>query len=308
MRVVVAGGTGFIGRKLVVELAAKGYETVVAARPVSAVRARTGAGGAVAAVDPLDARSWARALAGADAVVNLAGATIGARWTAERKRLIRESRVDLTRALVDGLSALPASDRPSVLLSASGAGYYGDRGDDVLTEDEPPGKDWLARLAAEWEAAALDAEDLGVRVVVMRTGIVFGPGGGSLPLMALPFRLFVGGPLGSGRQWMPWVHLDDIAGIYAHALERSNLSGPLNACAGSARQRDVARAIGRALRRPSWFPAPLLAVRVVFGEFADALSASQRVSTEKLVASGYALRWPELDAAVADALGARVAG
>ncbi len=260
------------------------------------------------AVDPLDARSWAEALAGADAVVNLAGATIGARWTAKRKRLIRESRVDLTRALVEGLAAIPQGERPGVLLNASGAGYYGDRGDDVLTEVEPPGQDWLAQLAAEWEAAALAAEGLGVRVVPMRTGIVFAPGGGSLPLMALPFRLFAGGPLGSGRQWMPWVHLDDIAGIYAHALEHADVTGPLNACAGSARQRDVARAIGRALRRPSWFPTPLLAVRLAFGEFADALGASQRVSIDKLLASGYALRWPDLDAAVADALGARADG
>lgn len=308
MRVVVAGGTGFIGRRLVAELAARGHEAVVAARPHSAVRARVGAGGAGVAVDPLDARSWAEVLAGADAVVNLAGATIGARWTAKRKRLIRESRVDLTRALVEGLAAIPQGERPGVLLNASGAGYYGDRGDDVLTEVEPPGQDWLAQLAAEWEAAALAAEGLGVRVVPMRTGIVFAPGGGSLPLMALPFRLFVGGPLGSGRQWVPWVHLDDIAGIYAHAIERADVAGPLNACAGSSRQRDVVRAIGRALGRPSWFPTPLLAVRLVFGEFADALGASQRVSIDKLRASGYQLRWPDLDAAVADALGARADG
>lgn len=301
MQVVVAGGTGFIGRRLVAELAAAGHEALVAVRRESAARA----GGSVVPVDTLDARSWAEALAGADAVINLAGASIGARWTAKRKRLIRESRVDLTRALVEGLAAIPQGERPGVLLSASGAGYYGDRGDDVLSEDEPPGADWLAQLAADWEAAALAAEDIGVRVVVMRTGIVFGPGGGSLPLMALPFRLFVGGPLGSGRQWMPWVHLDDIVGIYVHALERPDVAGPLNACAGSARQRDVARAIGGALRRPSWFPTPLLAVRLVFGGFADALGASQRVSVAKLLASGYALQWPDVDAAVADALRAR---
>lgn len=300
MRVALLGGTGFIGDALQSELLDAGHEVVLLARPSTVARLSPQSGVTVVPYDGRVDGDWVASLEGADAVVNMAGATIGRRWTAARKEAIRSSRVDLTRTLVEAMGRLDAP--PGVLVNASGAGYYGDRGDDVLSENEPPGDDWLSGLAADWEEAAREAESFGTRVVTMRTGIVFGSGGGSLPLMALPFRFFAGGPLGSGRQWFPWIHLDDIVGLYRAALESDWFSGPLNACAGAERQRDVARAIGRALGRPSWLPAPIFAVRLLFGEFADALAASQRVSTERVLAGGYALRWPDMAAAVADAL------
>ncbi|GAB4279010.1 MAG: TIGR01777 family oxidoreductase [Coriobacteriia bacterium] len=301
MRVAILGGTGLIGGALRGSLADAGHEVVLFAREATAARLQPEAGTTVVVYDGRAEGEWVASLEGADAVVNMAGATIGAMWTPARKEAIRASRVDLTKTVVEALRTL--ADRPRVLVNASGAGYYGDRGDDLLGEDEPPGSDWLARLAADWEEAAFEAQGLGMRVVTMRTGIVFSREGGSLELMALPFRFFVGGPLGSGRQWFPWIHLDDIAGLYRFAVETEAVTGPLNACAGSERQREVARAIGRAMRRPSWLPAPVFAVRLLYGEFADALSASQRVSTEKVRSLGYEFQWPEIGPALADVLG-----
>ena len=300
MRVALLGGTGFIGNALQTELLAAGHEIALLTRADTAARLPPRSQVTVVPYDNLADGALAVSLEGAAAVVNMAGATIGTRWNAARKEHIRRSRVDLTRALVKAMGSLDTP--PTVLVNASGAGYYGDRGDEVLTEDEPAGADWLAGLAADWESAAFQAEELGVRVVTMRTGIVFGRGGGSLGLMALPFRMFVGGPLGSGKQWMPWIHLDDIAGAYRLAIESDRLTGPVNACAGAEREREVAAAIGAAMNRPSWFPAPILGVRLLYGEFADALSASQRVSTARLEATGYQFRWPEMNTAIAAAL------
>jgi hypothetical protein len=302
MRVALFGGTGFIGGRLVEELTGAGHQVSLFVRPRPGRSPRPPVPGVVEV--PFDNRpggAWEGTLAGAEAVVNMAGATIGGRWTADRKRLLVQSRVPFTAGIVAAIGR--ADPRPRLLVSASGAGYYGDRGEDPLAEGEPPGEDFLSRLAREWEAEAANAEALGLRVVQVRTAIVFGRGGGSLPQLTLPFRLFAGGPLGSGRQWFPWVHLDDIAGIYRHAVETTPLTGPLNAAAGSVRQKELARVIGRILHRPSFLPAPRFALRLALGEFAEAILASQRIDNRKLLASGYRLRHPDLAEALAEALG-----
>lgn len=301
MRVAVFGGTGYIGSELIPRLTTSGHDVLLFARPKPG-RVASGAPSRVELVD-FDARAggpWKRALEGTDAVVNMAGATIGARWTAERRRLIRSSRVDLTEMLVDAIAKLDR--RPSVLVNASGAGYYGDRGDDLLTEDEPPGTDWLGRLAADWEAAAARAEEFGLRVACLRTGIVLGAGSETLRMLALPFRLFAGGPVGLGRQWFPWIHLTDMAELYRFAVENEAASGPVNAVAGAVRERDLARTLGRLLGRPSWLPAPVFAIRLLYLGFADALAASQRVVPQVAERLGFRFRHPELEEALTQAL------
>src|SRR5690606_31494290 len=240
--------------------------------------------------------------ADADAVVNLAGAGIARRWTRAAKRLILDSRVRTTEAVV---RALQRAGGPRVLVNASAVGYYGPRGDERVTEREGPGDDFLARVCRAWEAAAVEAERAGVRVVRLRTGFVVGRGGG-LRLMALPFRLFVGGPLGSGRQWMPWIHIEDVVGMIRFALDRDDVSGPLNVSAPEpVRNRDFAWGLGGVLGRPSVFPAPALALRLVMGEAADMILTGQRAVPEAALAAGYRFRFTDPEAALRDVLGCR---
>jgi uncharacterized protein (TIGR01777 family) len=299
-RVVVAGGSGFVGRGLVEELAARGYEVAVLSRRP---------GRAVAGL-PESARvvgweaDWAGELPGAAGVVNLAGASIGGgRWTAQRKQAILSSRVETTGRLVDAIRALPASRRPPVLVSASGIDYAGDRGEEPVTEEAEPGDSFLAGVCVAWEDAARRAEALGVRVVLMRTAFVFGRGAPAVRLLALPFRLFVGGPLGSGRQWFPWISLEDTVRLYALALERHSLTGPVNAVAPEqVRQRELARELGRVLRRPAVFPTPAPLLRLALGEQADLLLHGQRAEPRKALEAGFEFRHPLLHATLEEAL------
>jgi len=236
-------------------------------------------------------------------VVNLAGASIaGGRWTAERKALLRSSRVDTTRALVTALAKMNA--RPRVLVSASAIGYYGSRGDELLTEESAAGKDFLASLAQEWEAEAVKAEALGIRVVRARFGIILARNGGALEKMLLPFKLGVGGRIGSGQQWMSWVTLDDVAGILRFALESGTAQGAINVTApGAVRNAEFTRELARALHRPALFPAPAFALRLVLGEMADALLlSSQRVVPQKLQQLGYRFLHADLAVALAAVL------
>src|SRR5690606_2198628 len=239
----------------------------------------------------------------ADAVVNLAGAAIARRWTQAAKRLIVDSRVQTTRAVVRALKERQsASGAPRVLVNASAVGYYGPRGDERVTERDGPGDDFLSHVCRQWEGAAVEAEDAGVRVVRLRTGFVVGRGG-ALPLMMLPFRLLVGGPLGSGRQWLPWVHLDDVVGLILFALEHEGVSGPLNVSAPEpVRNREFARVLGRVMRRPSWAPAPAPVMRAVLGEMADMILTGQRAVPEAALGAGYEFRHPDLEAALRDIL------
>ena len=296
MRIVLAGATGFIGSALVPALVGAGHEVVVLTRS-----AKKAVGAAAMVV--WDGRSVdAGALAGADAVVNLSGATIaGTRWTARRKRGIVSSRVESTAAIVDAIAQLRPEQRPRVLVNASGIDYAGDAGDEIVDESVRPGETFLASVCVEWEAAALAAEALGLRVVLMRTPVVFARDALALKLMALPFRLLVGGRLGSGRQWFPWIHLADAVRLYISAIEDDALQGPVHMVAPEAvRQADVAREIGRALHRPSILPAPGWALKLGLGEQSDLLLGGQHAVSRKLAAGAFL--YPRLADALAEAL------
>lgn len=306
MRVAIAGGTGFIGRELTRQLLEADHQVVWLSRRPGRVR-ELGFDPDVVSEELFNHRNtdgaWAGEVAAADAVVNLSGHPIASRWNAKVKRALRESRVGTNRAIVAALAdaGRDEPERSRVLVSASGVGIYGDCGDSTLDEAAEPGADWLAELAAEWESAAREAERVaGTRVVCVRTGLALG-GEGLVPRLALPMRLFVGGPVGSGRQWVPWIHRHDIAAVYRHAIESPALSGPVNACAPEpARMRDLTAALGKALGRPSWLPVPRFALRLVLGEVAPYMLHSQRAVPKALEGSGFAHRFPELEAAMAD--------
>ncbi|MGH2350580.1 MAG: TIGR01777 family oxidoreductase [Chloroflexota bacterium] len=303
MKIVLAGASGFLGRPLVEALHGAGHEAVVLTR-------RAGQAD-VAGARPVqwDARTvddtWARELVGAGAVVNLAGANIGAkRWTDARKHELRQSRLDATSVIVDALGRAPAEQRPGVLVNASGIDYYGDRGDEVVTEESPPGDSFLARLCVDWEAAAKKAEPLGVRVVLIRTAVVLGRGAVALERLAMPFKLFAGGPLGSGDQWFSWIHLDDIVGLYRLAVENGEARGPVNAVAPDVRrEKEVARELGQVLGRPSWAPAPAFALKLALGEQADLVLHGRRAVPQKALALGHQFKYPQLHEALALVLG-----
>ena len=237
-----------------------------------------------------------------EAVFHLAGESVAeGRWTAAQKARIRDSRVVGTRNLVQGIAQV--SDRPRVLVSASAVGYYGDRGEEELTESASPGRDFLADVCVAWEKEALAAEKLGVRVVTERTGIVLGAGGGALAKMLTPFKLGAGGPLGNGRQWMPWVHVSDLARLYLHAAEHESIRGPMNAVAPHpVRNSEFTKALGRQLRRPAFMPAPYLGLRLLFGEFAQVLFASQRVVPQVALDTGFTFQYPDIAAALKEIL------
>ena len=307
MRIGITGATGLIGGALTSELAGRGHEIVALTRSggaltgfpaeVRAARWNPYGGGTTAAlVNTLEAL---------DALVHLAGEPVGKRWTATRKPAIRASRVEGTKTLVTALGA--ASIRPARLLAASAVGYYGARGDEQLDEGAPSGNDFLAGVCREWEDAAAPARHLGIETASLRIGVVLSPKGGALATMLPPFRMGVGGRVGSGRQWMPWIHLDDVTAAMVHLLEASpgslepvyNLTAP-----NPATNAEFTKALGAALRRPTLFPAPGFAMRLAFGEMADALLLSgQRVVPRRLVASGFEFRHPEIGPALMDLVG-----
>ncbi|RMG17861.1 MAG: TIGR01777 family protein [Deltaproteobacteria bacterium] len=294
MRVLVSGASGFIGSALVTALEKDGAEVwrLVRRLPPGGVRALLW--------DPLGAGPDLSSLPPVDAVVHLAGAPIAAgRWTRAHKAAIWESRVRGTRHLAAALAALP--EPPGVLISASAVGYYGDRGDEVLTEASPPGEGFLAELCQAWEAAGQPAREAGIRVVHPRIGLVLGRGGGALARMLPVFRLGLGGPLGSGRQWMSWIHLDDVVAAIRFALAQEALEGPVNLTAPHpVRNRDFTRLLARQLRRPACLPVPAAALRLGYGEMAEALLlAGQRVHPARLAEAGFNWHHPRLEAALA---------
>jgi uncharacterized protein (TIGR01777 family) len=301
MKILVTGSTGLVGTALVSALAGAGHTVCRLLRPESAARGEAKDGFDVP-WNPTTGELGGAAV-GADAVVNLAGASIaGGRWTAERKALLRSSRVDTTRALVTALAKMNA--RPRVLVSASAIGYYGSRGDELLTEESATGRDFLPSLAQEWEAEAVKAEALGIRVVRARFGIILARNGGALAKMLLPFKLGVGGRMGSGQQWMSWVTLEDVVGILRIALENGTAQGAVNVVApGAVRNAEFTRELARALHRPALFPAPAFALRLALGEMAGTLLlSSQRVVPQKLQQLGYRFLHPDLAVALAAVL------
>jgi len=298
MRVLVTGATGLVGRALVRALAARGDEVLALSRRPAPEGLPAGARAVQG--DPARPGPWQEALATCDACVSLAGEPVAeGRWTEARKRAIRDSRVEATR----NVAAVAATRGPRVLVAGSAVGWYGSRGDEVLDETSPPADDFLARTCVEWEGAA-DAAAPRARVVKVRTGIVLARDGGALPKLALPFRLLAGGPIGDGAFWQPWIHLADEVGILLLALDDARAEGAMNATAPEpVRNRDLARALGRVLHRPSLLPTPALAIRAAMGEMASVVLASQRAVPARALALGYRFRFPALEPALRDLLG-----
>ena len=299
MRALVTGATGFVGPRLLRML---DKPVVLTRNPVRAEASIGHLVGSIVAWNPLQGPPPASALEGIDTVFHLAGESVAeGRWTTAQKQRIRDSRVIGTRHLVQGLRQ--SSQRPAVLVSASAVGYYGNRGNDELTESAPPGDDFLAEVCAAWEAEATAAREFGVRVVAARTGIVLGAGGGALAKMLFPFKLGAGGPLGSGKQWMPWIHVTDLARLYHHAATTTGIDGPMNAVAPNpVTNADFTRALGRQLHRPAFLPAPYFGLRLAFGEFAKVLFDSQRVIPKVALESGFTFQYPEIATALREIL------
>ncbi len=295
--VLVTGATGFIGRALCTILKERGQPfTALSRRPERAKTLVPGVKEAWRWRPRLEYPPLA-AVQGAGAVVHLAGESVAGRWNKEKKRAIRDSRVIGTRHLVAAIGE--AKSKPGVLVCASAVGYYGNRGDEELTEEAGPGSDFLAEVCQAWEAEARRAEEHGVRVVMLRNGIVLGRGGGALKQMLLPFKLGLGGPVGSGKQWMPWVHVDDVVGIILHAIQQAPVRGPVNATAPApVRNREFTQTLARLLHRPALLPAPAFGLKILLGEFADVLLASQRVLPRRIQGAGYTFRHPTLEAAL----------
>ena len=307
MRVVITGGTGLIGRALSANLASDGHEVIVLSR--SPERAALLPDGVRAERwDARTAEGWSHLADGADAIVNLAGANLAgerffpSRWTGERKRLIRESRVNAGRAVVQAVAQVDR--KPGVVVQASGVGYYGPGGDELITEDAPAGHDFPAQVAAEdWEPSTAAVEEMGVRRVVARSAAVLQPNEGALWRLLLPFRLFVGGPMGSGKQWFPWIHVQDEARAIRFLIENGQASGPFNLAAPeSLTNAQFARELGRAMGRPSWIPVPGFALMLALGEVTGVLLEGQRVVPRRLLDLGFEFRFRSVKGALKDLL------
>ncbi len=306
MRIVIAGGSGFLGRRLTAAWLEAGDKVTVLTRDPDRTAGELEAGVTVRRWNPpVVDNDLEAALRGADAVVNLAGVPIGGRpWTPGHKRAILSSRLSATGALVEAMGRLPAADRPRVLVNASGIDIYGDRPDGELTESSPPGDSFLAGVVVSWEQSARAAEALGIRVVLARTALIVAPEALAWRLILLPFRLFVGGPLGSGRQRFTWVHVVDAVGLYGLAMRDESIVGPLNMVAPEVpTQRELASAIGRAMRRPASFPVPAFVLRLMLWGQADIVLHGRIAVPARAVAAGYVFRHPTVESALHDVLG-----
>jgi uncharacterized protein (TIGR01777 family) len=296
MRVAVTGATGMIGRAVVEALVARGDSVVALTRDASTANLD------VEVVEwraPKEEPAPAAAFADAEGVIHLLGEPVARRWSDDAKREIRDSRILSTRNLVSALGELSEAERPGVLVSQSAAGWYGHRGDERLDESKPAGDDFLAQLSADWEAEALRAEELGMRVVVNRAGMVLSDSGGALEKMLPFFKAGIGGPVAGGKQYVPWVHLDDVVGAVLFELDTAAARGPVNLTAPEpATNRELSKALGRVLRRPAVAPVPALAVKALYGEMADIVITGQRAVPARLTELGYRFRQPELEAAL----------
>jgi len=300
MRILISGASGLVGKALSSALASRGHSVGRLVRSGGALSSNDICWDPAAAT--IDTGALA-AMEGADAVVHLSGASIaGGRWTPERKALLRLSRVNSTRLLVGALAQL--KQKPSAFIAASAVGYYGDRGDEILTESSSAGTNFLASVAQEWEAESARAESSGIRTVILRSGVILSADEGALPQMIRPFRFGVGGRLGTGRQWISWVALADVIGSINAAIADERCSGPLNVVAPNpVRNSEFTRIAAHVLHRPAIFPAPALALRLMLGEMADALLlASQRAVPERLLAGGYRFLFPEFESALVSLL------
>lgn len=304
MHIVITGGTGFVGRRLVDRLLteeSQAHHLTVLTRDVDRADQILGQQPRLSKVayEPLQAQSWGSALEGAEAVINLAGEPLAAgRWTPARKAEIQNSRIKGTQVLVEAIRS--CSSRPQVMISGSAVGYYGPQNSDQsLDERTPPGDDFLAQLSQDWEAAAAPVQDLGVRLAFLRTGIVLGPGGGALDQLLGPFQSFVGGPLGSGQQWLSWIHREDLVRLMIFILDHDPCSGPFNGTAPQpVKMQEFCLTLGQVLGRPSWLPVPSFALELLLGEAAQVVLTGQRVLPTQAEQAGFTFEYPDLRAAL----------
>jgi uncharacterized protein (TIGR01777 family) len=300
MNVTITGATGLIGQRLVAALKARGDQVTVLSR--NADKASAALGVDAVAWDALAGPAPAEALAGRDAVIHLAGEPVAQRWNAERKQAILDSRETGTRNLVAGIAAV--DPRPAALISSSAVGYYGKHGDEVVDESAAPGSDFLADVCVRWEKEADAAAALGLRVVHIRTGVVLDKTGGALKTMLPPFKAGVGGPVAGGKQYMPWIHLDDIVGLYLAALDNAAWEGAYNGSAPEpVTNKAFSKALGKALHRPSFSPVPAFAIKALYGEMSEIVTEGQRAVPKRALEQGYTFKHPELDEALTSALG-----
>ncbi len=302
MRVLITGGSGLIGRALSANLARDGNEIIILSRQPERI---VGLPMGVSARwwDSHTTEGWSSLVDGTDAIINLAGENISSgRWSDERKHAILKSRSSAGQAVVQAVRA--AARKPRIVIQASGIGYYGPYGDEEITEETPPGHDFLAQLAANWESSTASLESLGVRRAIIRTGVVLSIEGGALPRMLLPFRFFAGGRLGSGRQWFPWIHIADEVGAIRFLIENETANGPFNLTAPvPLNNAEFSRLLGQQLRRPALMPIPAFALRLLFGEMATVLLDGQRAIPRRLVQLGFTFQFPEAEPALRDLLG-----
>ncbi|MBI3313667.1 MAG: TIGR01777 family protein [Candidatus Omnitrophica bacterium] len=302
MKIVISGGTGFVGGALIEELAEKGHRITVLTRNPSHTHYPPNSPMKAVTWDAKTLGIWAEELNGADAIINLAGEPlVGKRWTAKQKARLRASRLDSTRALVDALRK--ASQKPRVLINASAVGYYGPVESETVTESHPKGHDFLADTCEEWEKEALKAETFGLRVVCMRFGIILEKNGGALAKMLPPFQFFIGGPLGSGKQWLPWIHRADVIGGILFSIGNPKISGPVNFTAPNpATMKDFCKTLAQVLHRPSWAPVPGFILKILLGEMSSVLLTGQKAVPAKFLQAGFAFRYPELREALVSIL------
>ncbi len=301
MEVIITGGTGLIGRALSMALVTRGDKVVVLSRDPEGAR-NMPPGVRISQWDGRSAAGWTHLVNNADAIINLAGENIAAgQWTAERKRRISESRLNAGKAVMEAIAAV--EQKPRVLIQASAVGYYGHRDTEVATEETRPGDNFLAQVVIAWEASTEPVERLGVRRVIIRTGIVLSQDGGALPRMLLPFRFFMGGPLGSGKQLMPWIHIADEVGAILFLLNRDDAVGPFNLTApGLVTNAEFNRVLGRVIKRPTFMAVPAFALKFVLGEMAQIVLEGQRAIPKRLLELGYAFEFPALEGALRNIL------
>lgn len=295
MNIFMTGGTGFVGTFLARRLTAMGHHVTILTQALTGQELKV-PGLSYLAGNPNNRGKWQEAVGNHDVIINLAGASIFSRWTQAQKKILRASRIDTTRHLVE---ALPDDSKHITFFSTSAVGYYGFHEDEELTESSPAGHDFLAKLAADWEEEALHAQAKGARVVITRFGIVLGKNGGALGQMLPLFKYFLGGPLGNGRQWFSWIHMNDLAEAFIFLLKHQEISGAVNLCSPRpVRNRELGNAIGRILHRPSFMPAPGFMIKLILGEFGSVLLKGQRVIPRRLLDAGFYFQHPDIEEAI----------
>jgi uncharacterized protein (TIGR01777 family) len=301
MKILITGGTGFVGTQLTSRLIQDRHEVTILTRSLKGAKGSS-PGISYLEGDPTKKGPWQEAIKNHDAIINLAGASIFSKWTDEHKKAIRESRVSTTQNIVEGIPSHPS--KKITLLSTSAVGYYGFTKDEELVEDSPPGNDFLARIAVEWEGEALKAREKGARVVTTRFGIVLGEKGGALSQMIPLFKKYIGGPIGTGKQWFSWIHIKDLAEAFTFLLKHPEILGPVNVCSPNpVRNKDLAKALGKALHKPSFMPAPGFMIKLVLGEFGSVILEGQRVIPRRLLEKGFNFQYPDIEKALESIVG-----